>query len=219
MNCEPMYSAAIRSNSVPLPRPCIASLARKFIAALADRVLAAPPTLGATRLVCIDGPAGSGKTTFAGRLAAALGPGAAQLHLDDLFAGWTLTGSAARLAAGVLRPLADGRPGGYHRFDWDVRRFADVITPVPVTGVLVVEGCGSGARTLAPWTTLLIWIEAPPSLRLARGLARDGMQMEEHWRRWQATEAAAFAAEGTRARAGLRIDGAADVSSGFSSLP
>ncbi len=32
-NCEPMYSAAIRSKTVPLPRPCIASLARKLSSA------------------------------------------------------------------------------------------------------------------------------------------------------------------------------------------
>ena len=44
-------------------------------AALAERVRAAPPRLGGTRLVCVDGPAGSGKTTFAARLAAAARPG------------------------------------------------------------------------------------------------------------------------------------------------
>jgi uridine kinase len=195
-------------------------LTERTFAALADRVLAAPPTLGATRLVCVDGPAGSGKTTFAGRLAAALGPGAAQLHLDDLFAGWTLTGSTARLAAGVLRPLADGRPGAYHRFDWDVRRFADVITPVPVTGVLVVEGCGSSRRSLEPWLSLRIWVEAPRDLRMARGVARDGAALAGHWRRWQETEAAVFAAEDTRARADLRVDGAAPGDdTGFVLLP
>jgi uridine kinase len=194
-------------------------------AALADRVLAAPPALGGTRLVCVDGPAGSGKTTFAGRFAAALRAGAlgtsvSVVHMDDLYAGWTLTGAVARLSAGVLRPLAGGGAGAYHRYDWAAGRFAPDPVPVPATPVLVVEGCGSGARVLAPWTTVLIWVEAPPGVRLARGLARDGAGLEGQWRRWQVTEAAAFAAEGTRARAGLRIDGAAaEVSRNFSSLP
>jgi len=31
--------------------------------------------------------------------------------MDDLYAGWTLTGAVARLEAGVLRALAEGRPG------------------------------------------------------------------------------------------------------------
>src|SRR5205085_5813827 len=53
--------------------------------ALADRLLAEPPLLGATRLVCVDGPAGSGKTTFADRLTEALGGAAALVHMDDLY--------------------------------------------------------------------------------------------------------------------------------------
>jgi uridine kinase len=178
-------------------------------AELAERVLAAAPLLGRTRLVCVDGPAGSGKTTFAGRLADRLGARAQLLHMDDLFAGWTMTGALARLAAGVLRPVAEGRPGAFHRFDWAAGRFDAVPTSVPVTEVLVVEGCGSSPRWLDPWATLRVWIEAPGELRLARGLARDGADLEPEWRRWLRTEAAVFAAEDTRERADLRVDGAA----------
>ena len=180
-------------------------------AELAARIRSASARLGAVRLVCVDGPAGSGKTTFAGRLAAALGPAAQLLHLDDLYAGWTTTGSAARLAAGVLRPLAQGRPGAYHRFDWPAGRFDAEPTPVPVPEVLVVEGCGCSRRQLDPFTTLRVWVEAPARLRLARGLERDGVGMEGEWVRWQRDEAVLFAAEGTRERADLLVDGTADV--------
>ena len=178
-------------------------------AGLAERVLAAPPRLGATRLVCIDGPAGSGKTTFARRLADVLGPNAVVFHLDDVYAGWTLTGAVARLSAGVLRPLADGHPGRYHRYDWPAGRFATEPAVLPVPGVLIVEGCGSSPRALAPWTTLRIWIEAPPAVRLSRGLLRDGAALEPEWRAWQRAEEVEFAREDTRARADLRVDGAA----------
>ena len=178
-------------------------------AALAQRVRSASPRLGRTRLVCIDGPAGSGKTTFAGRLAGALGADAVVLHMDDLYAGWTLTGGGARLAAGVLRPLAHGRPGAYHRYDWAAGRFLADAEAVPCTPVLVVEGCGSSPRVLDPWTSLRVWVEAPLALRTARGLARDGIALEGHWRRWQEEEAAVFCAEDTRARADIRVDGAA----------
>ena len=180
-------------------------------AALADRLLADPPRLGGTRLVGIDGPAGSGKTTVADRLADALGPAAHVLHMDDLYAGWTLTGAAARLAAGVLRPLAHHRAGAYHRYDWAARRFATTPTPVPAVQVLIVEGCGSCPRAYDPWTTLRIWVEAPPELRLSRGVARDGAELADHWRRWQVVEAAVFAAERTRERADLRIDVAGEA--------
>jgi uridine kinase len=177
-------------------------------AELAEQVRSAPPRLGATRLVCVDGPAGSGKTTFAGRLSAGCGPDATVVHLEDLYAGWTLTGAVDRLAAGVLRPLADGRPGAFHPYDWVAGCFSPALTDVPVVPVLVVEGCGSSPRTLDPWTTLRVWVEAPTAVRLARGLARDGAALEPEWREWQRAEAVEFAQEDTRARADVRVDGA-----------
>lgn len=178
------------------------------LAGLAARLLAAPPRVGGTRLVCVDGPAGSGKTTLAASLAAVL-PDPVTVHMDDLYAGWTLTGAAARLAAGVLRPLAEGRPGAYHRYDWAAARFADHTTPVPVPAVLVVEGCGSACRATDPWASLRIWVAADPAVRLARGLARDGAHLTGEWLRWQRSEAAHFAADGTRARADVVVDGGA----------
>jgi uridine kinase len=180
-------------------------------AGLADRVLAAPARLGATRLVCIDGPAGSGKTTFAGRLAAALGDRAAVVHFDDLYAGWTLTGAAARLQAGVLLPLSQGRPGSFRRYDWTLPGFSPDVTVVPVRPVLLVEGCGSSPRALDQWSSLRIWLEAPPALRIARGVERDGAHLESEWLRWQRTEAAEFARQKTRTRADVRVDGGAAV--------
>jgi uridine kinase len=177
------------------------------VAALAARVRTTLPRLGGTRLVCVDGPAGSGKTTLAGSLGPALG--ATVVHMDDLYAGWTLTGAFARLSAGVLRPLAEDRPGAYHRYDWSAGRFGRHPVPVPAGGVLVVEGCGSCPRAVDPWAVLRIWVEAPRELRLARGLVRDGAGMAPEWHRWQVTEAAAFGAEGTRDRADVRVDGTA----------
>jgi uridine kinase len=176
---------------------------------LADRVRAAAPRLGPTRLVCIDGPAGSGKTTLADRLAGALGAGTAVLHMDDLYAGWTMSGAFSRLAAGVLRPLAEGRAGAFHRYDWAAGRFAAEPVAVPVPVVLVVEGCGSCPRAVDPWAALRVWVEAPQPLRLIRGLARDGAHFEAYWLRWQQAEARVFAVEATRARANVVVDGTA----------
>jgi energy-coupling factor transporter ATP-binding protein EcfA2 len=177
-------------------------------AGLAAVLRAAPPRLGSTRLVCVDGPAGSGKTTFAARLAGALGRDAVVVHLDDLYAGWTITGAVARLRAGVLRPVSEGCSGAFHGYEWDRRSFSSTVTAVPPAPVLVVDGCGSGARSLDPWRSLLAWVEAPQPLRIQRGLGRDGADLETAWLDWQATEAAEFAREDTRARADVRVDGA-----------
>ncbi|MFC8193051.1 uridine kinase [Cellulomonas sp. NPDC057328] len=178
--------------------------------ALADRVLDGPRRLGPVRLVCVDGPAGSGKTTAAGRLAAQVrvrGAGADVLHLDDLYAGWRgLEGSLwPRLSAQVLEPLRRGLPGRYQRFDWPSDRFDDWVD-VPVTDVLVLEGCGSARRAADAVATLRVWVEAAPDLRLRRGLERDGEAALPHWRTWMADEDAHFAREGTRGRADVRLD-------------
>ena len=186
---------------------------------LAATVLAARPRLGGTRLVCVDGPAGSGKTSFGTRLAAALD--APLVHMDDLYAGWTLVGAAARLAAGALRPLRSGRPGAVHRYDWAAGAFAAEPTVVPAAAALVVEGCGSCAPSLDALTTLRVWVEAPAEVRLRRGLARDGEQLRAQWLRWQELEAAAFAAQRTRERADLCVDGAPavpDLPGGFTAV-
>ena len=131
--------------------------------------------------------------------------------MDDLYDGWTLTGSRARLAASVLRPLSCGDPCAYRSYDWAARRFADVVTPVPVPEVLVVEGCSSCAPEFDWWTTLRVWVQAPRVQRLARGLARDGAALEPEWRRWQAMEDALFDREGTRERADLHVDGSDEL--------
>lgn len=177
---------------------------------VADRVVASVPRLGRTRLVCVDGPAGSGKTTTAGRLAAALGRRglpSAIVHLDDLYDGWGgLEGTLwPRLAAQVLEPLRRGRPGRFQRYDWQSGAFADLVE-VPVRPVLVLEGCGSARREADAVASLRVWVEAPDDLRLARGLARDGEGARSHWTAWMSDERAHFARDRTRERADVRLD-------------
>ena len=176
-----------------------------LVAAVAARVRAAAPRLGDTRLVVVDGPAGSGKTTFAGRLGVALD--APVLHADDFLAGWgDLEGWWARLDEWVLRPLAGGRPGRYRRYDWLTGCFGEW-HDLRVPDVLVVEGCGSARRAADDLAVLRVWIEAPDDVRLARGLERDGDELRDEWLAWMAAERAHFAAEATRERADVLVDG------------
>jgi uridine kinase len=177
------------------------------VAELAARVRAAPPRCGATRLACVDGPSGSGKTTLAGRLGAALG--APVLHLDDVYPGWDgLADAVPLLHAGVIAPLCAGRDAAYRRWDWDRDAPAEVVR-VGRPPVLVVEGVSSGARVIAEHAVLLVWVEAPRDVRFRRGIARDGEAYRPHWERWAAQEEVHFAAEGTRERADVVVDGTA----------
>jgi uridine kinase len=82
---------------------------------------------------------------------------------------------------------------------------------VPVTPVLVVEGCGSARRAADAVAVLRIWVEAPDDVRLARGIERDGEELRDEWLAWMADERAHFAVERTRERADVRVDGCASM--------
>ncbi|MBO9556599.1 MAG: AAA family ATPase [Cellulomonas sp.] len=178
--------------------------------------MAGPPRLGRVRVVCVDGPAGSGKTTTAAALAAsarAVGLDARLVHLDDLYEGWSGLGGSLwpRLTAQVLEPLRRGLPGRYQRYDWVSSRFDDWID-VPVPDLLVLEGCGSAPRAVDTIAVLRVWVEASDELRLERGLARDGADARPQWERWMRDETEHFARERTRERADVRLDAFGAVS-------
>jgi energy-coupling factor transporter ATP-binding protein EcfA2 len=164
-----------------------------------------PPTLGAGRLVCVDGPAGSGKTTLAGAVAA-LRPGTPVIHMDDLYDGWEGLPHLTDQLSGLLRPLSTGEPGTYRRYDWHAGRYAETVTVTPGP-LLVLEGVGSGSRTHADLTTALAWVWAPAGLRLRRGLERDGEALADRWHQWMVDEDRYLAQEQVEARADLLVDG------------
>ena len=176
---------------------------RRF-AGLAERFRAAPPRLGSTRLVCVDGPAGSGKTTFtapAGRRAGARRrrrpPRRPLRRLDPHRRGRPAVCRRAPAAGrGAGRPVPP--------YDWTTRRFSPAPIPVPARPVLLVEGCGSGARALDPVRSLLVWVEAPRPLRIERGLARTGPTWPRNGGAGRPPRRPSSRREDTRARADLR---------------
>jgi uridine kinase len=181
---------------------------------LAAEVLATPARLGPVRLVAVDGPAGAGKTTFAGRLAHALrdaGAAVEEIHTDDLLDGWAdMVTFWPRFDHDVLQKLRKGQPGSYRRYDWHAARFAEPV-PVPVPDVLVVEGVTSARAVIRAELTVSVFVTAPRELRLARGLERDGEELQSHLLRWFTDEEVHFAADRTADHADLLVDGAPDV--------
>lgn len=176
---------------------------------LAAEVRAGRPPAGRTRVVAVDGPSGTGKTTLAGALARKL-DGAPVVHMDHIYPGWDgLDDSVPTLVRWVLEPLGRKDVARYRRYDWTAGEYAEWHR-LPTSPFVVVEGVGSGARACSPYLSLLVWLEAPLDVRFARGMDRDGDGYRPHWDRWARQEGAHFAREGTRGRADVRISTALD---------
>lgn len=162
-----------------------------------------PASLGAGRLICIDGPSGSGKSTLA-REIAALTPTVVVVPTDDLCPGWDGLPLVPGLLVDLVEPIARGRSGSYPRYDWILGHGGEqvVVEPAPV---LIVEGVGAGTRLLAPWRTTLVWMDDQTERRRTRALARDGEYFRDYWDDWARSEATFFAANDLPAGADLTI--------------
>jgi uridine kinase len=161
-----------------------------------EHALGRPPTLGAGRLICLDGPSGSGKSSIARAI------GAPTIHTDDLCPGWDGIPALPAILAGLLSPLTTGATGRQPRYDWILGHPVEDVVAQPVP-VLILEGVGAGSRSIADLTTTLVWVDGDPVVRRERALERDGDYFREHWDSWAEAEAVFFAAEAVQARADL----------------
>ncbi|MFF8315161.1 uridine kinase family protein [Streptomyces lydicus] len=166
------------------------------LAPLAARLRALPPSCGPVRLIAVDGHAGSGKSTFAGQLAAALGD-APVVHTDDLATHEELFAWSERFHEQVLEPLSRGGAARYGVYDWVRGEFTEERTLAPAP-VVLVEGVGTGRRTLRPYLACLLWMELASEHSWERGQLRDGPGLSAFWSGWIPAERAHFAADPSR---------------------
>ncbi|MEV7343742.1 hypothetical protein [Streptomyces sp. NPDC093544] len=173
-----------------------------------------PPSCGPVRLVGVDGHAGSGKSTFAGQLAAELG-GAPVLHLDDIATHEELFDWTGRLLRQVIEPLRHGETARYAPYDWTTRAFGPV-RELPPAPVVLLEGVGAGRRALRPFLARLLWMELPQEDAWTRGRRRDGEAQGEFWAEWVSAERRHFAEDPSRPFADLLVR---QCSEGYEVLP
>jgi hypothetical protein len=161
------------------------------------------------RIVGVDGPSGAGKSYLTGRLADRLA--APVVAIDDFvswddFAGWW-----PRFDAQVLTPLLAGRDAVYQARDWTDWHGASLGAwkTLPWSPTVIVEGVTCTRRETVGRLCYAAWVEAPATVRLARGLARDRSfpDAAERWARWMAEEDRFFAADGARDRADIIVPG------------
>jgi uridine kinase len=166
---------------------------KQTIEALVSRVKSSTKKCGITKVITIDGPAGSGKTTLANQLAEVLSD-CAVIHMDDLYNGWTqdLHGElATRINQKILIPLSQNKSAQFEKYDWATNSFSEKVSIAPPS-YLILEGVGSGHPDLNLKSALNVWIEADPSLLLERLVKRDGEALRDDLVRWQTHEAQYF---------------------------
>jgi len=137
-----------------------------------------------TRLVAIDGPGGSGKSSLADWLARELR--APIIHTDE-FASWdNPINWWPGLLEKALKPIAAGQPARYEPASWGgPRKPPRVVMPADF---VILEGVTAAREAFRPYLAYSIWIETPRKLRLQRGLERDGVEARANWERWMSDE-------------------------------
>lgn len=144
-------------------------------------------------VIAIDGPAASGKTTLAARLASRCG--AQVLHMDDYFLQphqrtperYAEPGGNVdreRFLSEALLPLSRGEAYMRRRFDCGSMTLLEGEAAQPAA-LTIVEGSYSLHPALSPYYDLRVLLDVSPEQQSARILARSGVEKHRQFiERW-----------------------------------
>jgi len=155
-------------------------------------------------IIAIDGPAGAGKTTLAHEIYLALAPKISVnvIHMDDLYDGWD-NALGADLSA-ILKYLVNqhqkSSSAQIKRYNWSTSSFGESENIEPAD-LLILEGVGSGDKSLQDDLAALIWIDIDPEIGVMRVIDRDGYQVEDEMKKWLGTQQKYFSQHSTREKA------------------
>ena len=165
---------------------------------------------GETKIVTIDGPAGSGKTTLAHELSISLsdanGP-MSVVHLDELYEGWDdALGQKLfdRIEAWVLTPIKNGLSPKHLTYDWHQSKYASW-SELPLTPIVIIEGVGAAQQIVRETGATTYWLDIEPEIGLRRVLDRDGAHIEVQMRQWQVDQDKHFARDETRENCEVKL--------------
>ncbi len=161
-------------------------------------------------LILVDGRSGSGKSTFAARLAGLFD--SAVVHTDDVAWRYDPIDWAEVLLAGVIAPWSRGETVAFRPPAWIAhdRRGVVEVRPRPV---LIVEGVGAGRARLAEGAELVVWVQSDRDTARRRGIMRDvelgrtPKEAEEFWDVWMRNEEPFLADDRPWTRASLIVSG------------
>lgn len=175
---------------------------------LADKVNESSKKCGQTKIVVIDGPAGSGKTTLAKSLSGLL-ENCPVIHMDEIYDGWENALSPktfSDLTNWIIKPLLENKSIVFTKYDWHLeKRNEKVVINLPK--VLIIEGVGSSSSEISEHACLKLWIEVNKEIGISRVLTRDGLQIEEQMKKWQTQESKFFIENNSKENSDIWIDG------------
>ena len=175
---------------------------------LADKVNQSSKKCGQTKIIVIDGPAGSGKTTLAKSLSRLL-ENCPIIHMDEIYDGWENALSSktfSDLSDWIIKPLSENKSIEFIKYDWyQEKRIEKVLINHP--NILIVEGVGASSSEISEQACLKLWIEVTKELGISRVLERDGQQIQEEMKRWQTQESKFFIENNSKENSDIWIDG------------
>ena len=175
---------------------------------LVDKINESSKKCGQTKIIFIDGPAGSGKTTLAKSLSGLL-ENCPIIHMDEIYDGWenALSPKTSQdLVEWVINPLLESRSIEFVKYDWYLeKRIEKVVINLPK--VLIIEGVGSSSFEISKHASLKLWIEVNKETGINRVLTRDGQQIQEQMKKWQSQESKFFIENNSKENSDIWIDG------------
>jgi uridine kinase len=175
---------------------------------LVDKVNDSGKKCGQTKIVVIDGPAGSGKTTLAKSLSR-LFENCPIIHMDEIYEGWEnalLKKTSNDLTDWIINPLLESKTIEFIKYDWNLeKRIEKVVINLP--NVLIIEGVGSSSFEISQHACLKLWIEVNKDTGINRVLTRDGQQIQEQMKKWQSQESKFFSENNSKENSDIWIDG------------
>jgi uridine kinase len=164
-------------------------------------------------IVTIDGVAGAGKTSLAAAMSEKYKEykdhfSVQVIHMDDLYDGWenplspTLSKKLTEIAQAHMTAIP---------YEATVHNWLDTVAASPLivepVDMLIIEGVGSGQRSIRKFASTKIWIEFDPIVGLKRVLARDGAGIEKEMADFLEDQRVHFIEEGTREAADFLLFG------------